>query len=234
MCNSWIFWISLTSLRSSLPKNSLHYHGALNADSACKTNPSFLVAGQRQFHLGLWNLTIEHGFQPCLCRPYRTKTKKMSNASSSAYFLHPVGCANQIDWTGTGCETANVDVIKRPRDAANARCRQTNRVRLKVRWYEARRYMCRNRSHTWASVSRSPPVDMRQPQRFVVEQLQHPFSAVKICCQERSAMILQAERINSLCDGLGVVAVAQQCVALSQAAAHDEASFVDFLEQCLG
>ncbi len=46
-------------------------------------------------------------------------------------------------------------------------------------------------------------------------------------------MSLQAERIDSLCDGLGLAGIAQQYAALSQTAARDEASFTDFLEQCL-
>lgn len=46
-------------------------------------------------------------------------------------------------------------------------------------------------------------------------------------------MNLQTERIDHLCEGLGLAGIAQQYAALSQKAARDEASFTDFLEQCL-
>jgi DNA replication protein DnaC len=46
-------------------------------------------------------------------------------------------------------------------------------------------------------------------------------------------MNIQDERIQSACDGLSLVAIAQQYPELAQAAVDGDASYIDFLEQCL-
>lgn len=46
-------------------------------------------------------------------------------------------------------------------------------------------------------------------------------------------MNIQDERIQSACDALSLTAVAQQYPELAQAAVDDDASYTDFLEQCL-
>ena len=46
-------------------------------------------------------------------------------------------------------------------------------------------------------------------------------------------MNIQDERIQSACDALALTAIAQQYPLLAQAAAESDASFTDFLEQCL-
>ncbi len=46
-------------------------------------------------------------------------------------------------------------------------------------------------------------------------------------------MSLQAERINEVCQVLGLAGVANQYAVLAQAAAKAETSYIDYLEQCL-
>jgi DNA replication protein DnaC len=46
-------------------------------------------------------------------------------------------------------------------------------------------------------------------------------------------MTLQAQRIDSLCEQLGLSGISHQYVALSQVAAEAESSYTDYLERCL-
>jgi transposase len=132
---------------------------------------------QHRFHPGLWNLAKQHGFQPRLCRPYRAKTKgKVERFIKYLRYSFYVPLVAQLKQAGLtlDVETANVEVLKWLRDVANTRCHQTIQAVPAERWQQEVEAL--QPQSPMATVTPLPLVDLRQPQRFAPEPLQHPLS----------------------------------------------------------